>query len=151
MTPTADRAYDDDAPILAGDVESARSFLRLKRVAMVVLTPVAVMGAIMGSLMLLAILKDVVAQRRCVALREHSHAALEAELPATMRAKPDDTFTLWPGAPDTVVIHRGDDGYIVVDAPNVAALMKDGRVVASTLRCGRGDNQPRTAWWTPTP
>jgi hypothetical protein len=47
--------------------------------------------------------------------------------------------------PEGAVLHRGL-GAVVVDTPELVALMVDDRVVSSTLRCRAGDRVPARAW-----
>lgn len=42
-------------------------------------------------------------------------------------------------------LHRGE-GVLVIDTHEVVALVVNGRVVGSTLRCGAGARYPATAW-----
>jgi hypothetical protein len=61
-------------------------------------------------------------------------------------ARAQETIAMLERAPPTEgVLHRGD-GVVVVDTPEFAALLVDGRVVGSTLRCVVHDEFPARAW-----
>ena len=119
---TRDRMFHDDAPITDSDVGEARRLQRLLRG----LTRLAVAGGVVTAVLAVPIVEDWMEQQ---AMRQrHTIAALEQ------------------APPTPAVLHRGEGGVIVVDTPELAALMIDGRVVGSTLRCAVGDEYPARAW-----
>jgi len=128
MSSTPDRMFDDDAPITGGDIVEARRFLRLLRG----LGRAGIFGGVVVGALAVGVVDDWLAQRamrqRCNERFRHTIAALEQ------------------AAPTPAVLHRGEGGVIVVDTPDLAALMVDGRVVGSTLRCAVGDEYPARAW-----
>jgi hypothetical protein len=120
--------FDDDAPITGADIAQARRFLRLLRA----LAMVACVGGVMASGLAVIVVDDWMEQQADRRL-------------CSERAR--DTIAALEQAPPTpAVLHRGEGGVIVVDTPTLAALMVDGRVVGSTLRCPVGYRYPARAW-----
>lgn len=123
-----DRMFDDDAPITGADIAEAHRLLRLLRG----LARVGIVGGVVVGALAVGVVDDWLAQRamrqRCGERARHTIAALEQ------------------APPPQAVLHRGEGGVIVVDTPELAALMVDGRVVGSTLRCAVGDEYPARAW-----
>jgi hypothetical protein len=123
-----DRMFHDDAPITDSDVGEARRVQRLLRG----LTRLAAAGGVVTAVLAVPVVEDWMAQQamrqRCGERARHTIAALEQ------------------APPTPAVLHRGEGGIIVVDTPELAALMIDGRVVGSTLRCAVGDEYPARAW-----
>jgi hypothetical protein len=125
---SGDRMFDDAAPITDCDVGEARRLQRLLRG----LTRIAAVGGVVTALLAIPVVDEWMEQQamreRCGERARHTIAALEQ------------------APPTPAVLHRGEGGVIVVDTPELAALMVDGRVVGSTLRCAVGDEYPARAW-----
>lgn len=130
MERNLDRMVDDEAPIGVADVDEAVRFLRLWRVLRVI----GLGGAVVGGLVAVATV-DLWLERRsafstCEARVAALHTALETAPPAD------------------ATLHAGPAGVVVIDTATVVALVVDGRVVASTLRCEPEAQSPAVAWVT---
>jgi len=119
-----DRMTEDAAPITDADVRAARTFLRRLWLTLVPGGVVVVAAAALA-------VQDWFERR-------DDRAACEAGVAARLAA-------LEQAPPADAVLHRGP-GVVVVDNAELAALMVDGRVVASSLRCGPGERVPMRAW-----
>jgi hypothetical protein len=119
---TPNRAVDDDAPIVAADVVAARRLLRgmglIKRVLLAAIAAFALL---------------VVVPLMHSSWQRHQHFTWCME----GVAKQHDRYVRGD-IPRDAVVHHGHHG-TVIDAPNpnTLALMVNGQVAASTLRCGR--------------
>ena len=118
---TANRAIDDDAPIVAADVVVARRWLLglglLKRVLLVAMAAFTVL---------------VVVPLMEASWQRHAHYTrcmdgLAAQHDRLVRGD----------IPSDAVVHHGHHG-TVIDLPTTVALVANGQVVASSNRCGRG-------------
>jgi hypothetical protein len=148
MNTTPHRAYDDDAPIGAADVEDARRFMRVMRVVRVVFGAAFFFVAFIAAATVCMALSDSWDQVACEGVAEETRANLEAEMPALLGETAQDTslFPFWRH-PEKAVIHKSDDPeVVVVDFPSLVLLVNKGRIEASTMRCGLGDRHPRRAW-----
>lgn len=116
---TPNRAVDDDAPIVAADVLAARRLLGgmglLKRV-------LAVAAAAFTLLVVVPLMQS--------SWQRHQQYLWCMDGVAGQH----DRFVRGD-IPRDAVVHHGHHG-TVVDLPNTVALVVNGQVVASTLRCG---------------
>ena len=119
--------FDEDAPIGAADVDEAVRFLRLWRLLRVVGGGCAILGCALG----VVVVDGWQQHRAAFAWCEGGVVAVHADLAAAL--------------PPDAVVHKGPHG-VVIDTPRLAALVVDGRVVASTLRCGPGERMAAQAW-----
>jgi len=117
---TPNRAVDDDAPIAAADVVAARRLLS----GLGLLKRVLAASAIVFTVLVVVPLMQASWQRHqrytwCMKGVAGQH----------------DRFVRGD-IPREAVVHHGRSG-TVIDLPNTVALVVNGNVVASTLRCGR--------------
>ena len=117
---TPNRAVDDDAPIVAADVVAARRLLR----GMGLLKRVLAAGAAAFTVLVVVPLMH---------SSWHDHKRYLWCMGGV--AAQHDQFARGD-IPRDAVVHHGHHG-TVIDLPNTVALMVNGQVVASTLRCGR--------------
>ena len=117
---TANRAIDDDAPIVAADVVAARRLLGgiglLKRVLLVATAAFTVL--------VLVPLMESSWQRHGSYTRCMDDVAAQHD--RLVRG----------GIPSDAVVHHGHHG-TVLHSPTTVALVVNGQVVASSIRCGR--------------
>jgi hypothetical protein len=116
---TANRAIDDDAPIVAADVDAARRLLGgiglLKRVLLVVTAAFTV-------LVLVPLMESSWQRHGIYALCTDGFAAQHDRL-------------VRGDIPSDVVVHHGHHGTVFY-SPTTVALLVNGQVVASSDRCG---------------